>query len=268
MSSSRSPGASCSLRQISSSLRSCAVSSIVAGRCEVGAGVDQRRSEEQPVERVGDVVVVADGAPVARRRVQATARTSLGSGPRAGADRRGAGGRDAGRGRGQPVREAYRRAVRSRWRSASNSSRSRRAQGAGHVGAGEAELVGLAEQIADRLAPHVEDPGRPAVRRRGQLAAVPEAQRHRNRGQAPAAEARKHSAGARCNSARSGVHVTGVVVLDVRHSRSSSFSSSSASASLGRTSSNPVSATPHCLTGTGRQGKRARRWIARSAACV
>ena len=92
----------------------------VAGVREVGAGVDEARPEQQLVEAVRDVVVMADRGPVAAHRVQPPGGCGLGG--RDGRSPQRAGTGDA-QGRGRESRT--RRAARARGRRSAGAGRAR-----------------------------------------------------------------------------------------------------------------------------------------------
>ena len=179
MSSSRSPGCSRSLRQISSSLRSCARSSESSRVREVRARVDQARPEQQLVERVRDVVVMAHRRPVAAQRVQPPGRRGLAL-P----------GSAAGAARAARRRAAAAAASRARPSRPSERSLTRRAQAehaleiavdvqrARHPRAPEPELVGRAQEVRDRLLVADQHDRRVGVVASDDRAVVPEAHRH------------------------------------------------------------------------------------------
>jgi hypothetical protein len=163
----------------------------LAGVREVRARIHQARAEQQPVEAVGEVVVMADRGAVARERVPAAARAHLDRRDRRAPEDPGAA--DLRRRLGQP------RAIGGGEVEAGERSARRQhgfqvpvvdVQRARHPGARQADLAGLVEQVRDRGGVLDRDHGGGAIRRR-ERAAVPEAQRHGKPGPAARGDAQR-----------------------------------------------------------------------------
>ena len=180
----------------------------LVGRREVRARVDEARPEEAAVERVRDVVVVVDHGTVARERVAAAAAAELARRDRRTAD--GVATADRERARGEE-REVARRGPDARepvTQGEHGLEVAVEVEVAGDERAGQPELVGLVQQLADRGAADPEHAD--GLAGGGDPGAVPQLDVERQRGERTAGHAREQAGGDRAGGGRGNVAHEGV----------------------------------------------------------